>query len=382
MDTVLLSASCILSALSLVVTLILLFKFRHGTGQIDDKALRRIEERLDAAANLTEYTSRGLENLSRATEQRLAFMQKTLADDIKYIVDANAQNLERIRRTVDEKLTASVDGKLSESYARISERLEKMYESVGEMKSVSGNIADIRRVFVNVKLRGTWGEAQLDALLAQTLAPGQYERSVKVDPAEGSLVDFAIVLPSKDGERILLPVDSKFPVEEFERLVSASERGDRAAEETARKNLERAVKAQADSIAKKYIRPPRTTDFAVMFLPSEGLYAEVVRTEGLSDFLHARRVLVCGPTNLGALLSTLQTGFRTAAIEKRSGELRQMLEQFRHDFKVFSESLEKTYKKLQEAQDAVDAAKKRTNNIGRRLDSFRGDALPPEDDEE
>jgi DNA recombination protein RmuC len=290
---------------------------------------------------------------------------------MKYIVDANAHNLERIRRTVDDKLTTSIDGKLSDSFARISDRLEKMYESVGEMKSLSGNVADIKRAFSNVKLRGTWGEAQLATLLDQMLAPEQYKKSVKLNPLENSLVDFAILLPSKDGETVYLPVDSKFPVEEFDRLVFCSEHGDKAGEEQARKNLEKVVKVQADSIAAKYVLPPMTTDFAVMYLPSEGLYAEVARSAGLADYLHRRRIIACGPTNLGALLSTLQTGFRTAAIEKRSGELRQMLDSFRVDFAKFSELLEKTRRKLQEAQDSVESAEKRTNTIGRKLDSFR-----------
>ena len=215
------------------------------------------------------------------------------------------------------------------------------------------------------------------------LAPEQYLRSVKLNPLDNSLADFAIVLPAKDGH-VYLPIDSKFPVEEFERLVSASERGDKEGEERARKNLERAVKVQADSIAKKYLMPPVTTDFGVMYLPSEALYAEVVRTPGLADWLRARRILAAGPTNFGALLSTLQTGFRTAAIERRSGELREMLDSFRADFVKFAELLEKTRKKLQEAQDTVESAEKRTGTIGRKLDSFRGlgSALPPggEDD--
>ena len=378
---ILIVVAAICSAVSLFLTAFLALKLRHGMGKIDEKTLASIEEKADGALKAADYAARSMEGLSRSTEARLAFMQKTLSDDIKYIVDSNAQNLERIRRTVDDKLSSSIDGKLSESYARISERLEKMYLSVGEMKTLSAGVADIRRVFSNVKLRGSWGEAQLDALLSEMLAPDQYARSVRVNPLENSLVDFAVKLPGKDGT-VWLPIDSKFPVEEFERLVNASERGDRAAAAEAQKNLERAVKVQADSIAKKYILPPVTTDFAVMYLPSEGLFAEVSRIEGLSDYLHKRRILVCGPANLGALLSTLQTGFRTAAIERRSGELRSMLEEFRHDFKNFAELLEKTRKKLQEAQDAVDSAGKKTGLIGRRLDSFGGKGILPSQDDD
>ena len=378
---ILLTISTILSALChVLLTALLLRKRREGDAAAAER-LRRLEEKTDSVGKIADYNARVLETLNRSTEARLSNIQNRLADDIKYIVDANAQNLERIRRTVDDKLTSSIDGKLSDSFARITERLEKMYESVGEMKGISAGVADIKRVFSNVKLRGTWGEAQLDAILEQMLAPEQYRRSVKLNPLDNSLVDFAIVLPAKDGE-MFLPVDSKFPVEEFERLVYASERGDREGEERARKNLERAVRLQADSIVKKYVLPPLTTDFAVMYLPSEGLYAEVVRTPGLTDWLRARRVLACGPTNFGALLSTLQTGFRTAAIEKRSGELRLMLDSFRADFAKFAELLEKTRKKLQEAQDTVESAEKRTGTIGRKLDSFRsiGGTLPPDED--
>lgn len=386
MTDTLLIISIVLNVVCIALVVFLLMKKKtEGDGAVKD-SLSRLEEKTDTLGSMTDYLSRAQENSARATEQRLVNIQNRLADDMKYIVEANAQNLERIRRTVDEKLTQSVDGKLSDSFARISERLERMYESVGEMKSLSTNVADIKRAFSNVKLRGTWGEAQLNTLLEQMLSPEQYERSVKLNPLDNSLADFAVLLPSRDGERVYLPIDSKFPVEEFERLVEASERGDKDGEERARKNLERAVKLQADSIAKKYILPPLTTDFAVMFLPSEGLYAEVARCAGLSDYLRLRRIIVCGPTNLGALLSTLQTGFRTAAIERRSGELKAMLDGFRSDFEKFAELLEKTRRKLQEAQDSVESAEKRTNSIGRKLNTFRITDTPAlgggEDDEE
>ncbi|MDE7159072.1 MAG: DNA recombination protein RmuC [Clostridiales bacterium] len=384
MNTALLIISLVLSAICLVLVLYLLFALKKkGMGGTDAETLRRLENKTDTIGNLTDINTRAMDNLNRATEARLNNIQTRLTEDMKYIVETNAQNLERIRRTVDEKLTTSIDGKLSESYARISDRLEKMYESVGEMRSLSSNVSDIHRIFTNVKLRGSWGEAQLETLLEQMLAPEQYARNIKCNPLENSLVDFVIILPDKNGESVYLPVDSKFPVEEFERLCEAAERGDKDSVERASKNLERAVKTQAESIARKYIRPPATTDFAVMYLPSEGLYSEVVKAEGLSDFLRTRRILACGPTNLCALLSTLQTGFRTAAIERRSGELREMLETFRADFIKFAEALEKTRKKLQEATDSVESAEKRTGTIGRKLASFQGfRALPEESDDE
>ena len=353
-------------ALCLLLLILLLARPAKGG---DASALKRLEEKTDKALQYADYSARTTDNLSRTTEMRLNNIETRLAEDIKYIADVNAHNLEVIRRTVDDKLTSS-DGKLSESYARISDRLEKMHKSVGEMQALSESVSDIRRVFTNVKLRGTWGETQLNALLEQMLAPDQYVRSCKLDPAGNTLVDFAIRLPSVSGDT-LLPVDSKFPVEEYERLCESSEKGDWAGTELARKNLERAVRVQAESIAKKYILPPATTDFAVLYLPSEALYAEVLKMAGLADFLHKRRIILSGPSNFAALLSLLQTGFRTAAIEKRSGELVRTLEQFRMEFARFAEGLDKAKRKLQEAQDSVESAAKRTDVIGRQLDRFQ-----------
>lgn len=353
-------------ALCLLLLIILLARPAKGS---DASALKRLEEKTDKALQYADYSARTTDNLSRTTEMRLNNIETRLAEDIKYIADVNAHNLEVIRRTVDDKLTSS-DGKLSESYARISDRLEKMHKSVGEMQALSESVSDIRRVFTNVKLRGTWGETQLNALLEQMLAPDQYVRSCKLDPLGNTLVDFAIRLPSVSGDT-LLPVDSKFPVEEYERLCESSEKGDWAGTELARKNLERAVRVQAESIAKKYILPPVTTDFAVLYLPSEALYAEVLKITGLADFLHKRRIILSGPSNFAALLSLLQTGFRTAAIEKRSGELVRTLEQFRMEFARFAEGLDKAKRKLQEAQDSVENAAKRTDVIGRQLDRFQ-----------
>ena len=359
-------------ALCLLLLIILIARPAKGG---DGATLKRIEDKTEEALKYADYSARAADNLSRNTEMRLNNIESRLAEDIKYIADVNAHNLEVIRRTVDDKLTSS-DGKLSESYARISDRLEKMHKSVGEMQALSESVSDIRRVFTNVKLRGTWGETQLNALLEQMLAPDQYVRSCKLDPLGNTLVDFAIRLPSVSGDT-LLPVDSKFPVEEYERLCESSEKGDWAGTELARKNLERAVRVQAESIAKKYILPPATTDFAVLYLPSEALYAEVLKMAGLADFLHKRRIILSGPSNFAALLSLLQTGFRTAAIEKRSGELVRTLEQFRMEFARFAEGLDRAKRKLQEAQDSVENAAKRTDVIGRQLDRFQIADNPP-----
>jgi DNA recombination protein RmuC len=348
---------------------------------------RILEEKVDKLGAVTDYTNRTLSDLNTQTEFRLNQIQRQLNEDIKFMSQTNAQNLEVIRRTVDEKLSATLEGKLGESYSLINERLEAVYKGLGEVRGLAASVGDIKKVFTNVKLRGTWGEAQLDALLSQMLAPGQYEASVKLNPLSGALVDFAVKIPAKDDSTVWLPIDSKFPIEEYQRLIDASNLCDKEGEEKALKNLERAVKLQADSIAEKYIQPPTTTDFAVMYLPLEGLYAELLKMPDLNEYLYRKRIMACGPTNLGALLSTIQTGFKTAAIEKRSGELWQLLTTFKYEFAKFSELLEKTQRKLQEAQDSIDSAAKKTRTIGRKLnsvDSLTGDfsALPDSPDDE
>lgn len=308
-----------------------------------------------------------MDGLSAQTERRLSELQRTLAGELRYMTEQNAKTLENIRATVDEKLSSTLENRLNKSYSLINERLEAVYKGLGEVKQLAGSVSDIKKVFSNVKLRGTWGEVQLSALLDQMLAPAQYRANVRVNPLDNAVVEFCILLPSKDDETVLLPVDSKFPVEEYRRLLDAEESGDRALADRARKNLERAFRLQADTIAKKYILPPMTADFAVMFLPLEGLYAECIRMEGLSDYLNERHVLACGPANFGALLTTLQLGYRTAAIEKRSGELWELLSAFKHEFRNFVLLLEKAQKKLREAQDTIESAAKKTRTIDRKL---------------
>ena len=307
-----------------------------------------------------------LETLNASTERRLSEIQRVVAGEIKYMTEQNAHNLEQIRQTVDEKLSSTLENRLNKSYSIINERLEAVYKGIGEVAQLAGSVADIKKVFTNVKLRGTWGEVQLSALLEQMLSPAQYRANVRIDPLSNDVVEYAVLLPS-NGETVYLPIDSKFPIEEYRRLIDAGDSGDKEAAERAQKNLERALKLQADTIAKKYIRPPLTADFAVMFLPLEGLYAESVKMPGLSEYFAQRRIMACGPTNLGALLTTLQIGYKTAAIEKRSGELWELLSAFRHEFKNFVQILEKAQKKLQEAQDTIDSAARKTRTIDKKL---------------
>lgn len=360
-------------AVLLIVLLILFLKKTSAERQAErtQEVLRDLSSKADDVASKTDriggvidYTNRSVADLNSRTEYRLNAIQKQLTDDIKYMSDMNAQNLASIKRTVDENLTQTLDDRLTKSYNAINERLEAVYKHLGEVTSLAASVSDIKKVFTNVKLRGTWGETQLDALLAQMLSPDQYERSVKLSPSSSTLVDFAVKIPSLDESEVWLPVDSKFPTEEYQRLVDAP---DKESETKSLKALEKAIKIQADSISQKYIIPPYTTDFAVMYLPTEGLYAEAQRMSGLNDYLYSKRVIACGPTNFGALLSTLQTGFKTALIEKRSNELWKLLSALKTEFSRFNEILDKTSRKLQEAQDSIESASRKTKTIERKL---------------
>ena len=374
MIEILLTVKIVLSSLCLLAAGALALRSKqpsNGQGMSDNQA-KILEEKMDKLGSVADYTNRRVNELNDRTEYRLNLIQQRLSEDIQFISQSNAQNLESIRRTVDEKLSAALEGKLSESYSLIHERLEAVYKGLGEVKGLAASVGDIKKVFSNVKLRGTWGETQLNALLEQMLSPEQYAMNVKLNPLSGALVDFAVKIPSKDEQIVWLPIDSKFPIEEYQRLIDASNACDRQAEERALKNLERAVKIQAESIAEKYIQPPMTTDFAVMYLPLEGLYAELLKMPTLSDFLYRKRIMACGPTNLGGLLTTVQTGFKTAMIEKRSSELWQLLTGFKYEFSKFADILQKTQRKLQEAQDSIDSAAKKTRTITRKLHAVDG----------
>ena len=298
--------------------------------------------------------------LVQAQEARIADMRNKMDADLKYISETTAASVEKIRLSVEDKLSSTLDARLSKSYSVINEQLEKVYKGIGEVNTLAANVTDIKKLFSNVKLRGTWGEVQLGTLLA----PNQYSSSVKGDDRSDGMVDFAGRLPSRDERTVWLPIDSKFPIEEYTRLIDATDKTEAAA---ALKKLAQAVKLQADSIASKYIFPPSTTDFAVMYLPLEGLYAEITKLPELDAYLRKRRVRACGPTNFSALLSTLQTGFKTVAIEKRSGELWQLLSAFKVQFDKFAAILEKTGKKLQEAQNTIEEAGRRTRTISNKL---------------
>ena len=290
----------------------------------------------------------------------------------------NERQLSEMRRTVDQRLSESLDQKLDASFAQVSSRLESVYKGLGEMHTLAAGVGDLKKVLTNVKTRGIWGEMQLGTLIRQMLSPGQYEENVAVVPGSSERVEFAVLLPDQSGGTAWLPVDSKFPQEDYIRLVDAAQAGDAAGVEAARKALEKRLKDEAKKIASKYIFPPSTADFAIMFLPVEGLYAEAFQTPELAESIQRKyRVVIAGPGTFAAMLSALQMGFRTLAIEKRSGEVWRLLGEIKTDFARFAEMLETTRRRLDQAGESIDSAVSRTRTIRRKLSDIETDPLPP-----
>nr|WP_199720526.1 DNA recombination protein RmuC [Stagnimonas aquatica] len=340
-----------------------------------------VAQRTEAIAQLIARSFEGFEQrlaaLTAQTDARAEALRLAVETRLKELQTNNEAKLDEMRKTVDEKLHATLEARLGESFKLVSERLEQVHRGLGEMQTLATGVGDLKRVLSNVKTRGGWGEVQLETLLDQLLTPEQYGRSVATRPGSEARVDFAIKLPGREaqGVPVWLPVDAKFPREDYERLVDAAERGELAAIEAAGKALETAVKVQAKSIHDKYVEPPHTTDFALMFLPTEGLYAEVLRRPGLADGLQRDyRVTIAGPTTLTALLNSLQMGFRTLAIEKRSSEVWKVLGAVKTEFGKFGEVLDKVGEKLEQAQKQIEQTGVRSRAIQRQLREV--EALP------
>ena len=318
----------------------------------------RFDSFATALAKLTETNELKLDALRAAVEQKLTQLQQD-----------NATKLEEMRKTVDEKLQGTLEARLSASFKLVSERLEQVYKGLGEMQALATGVGDLKRVLTNVKTRGVWGEIQLGTLLEQLLTPQQYATNVATRPGSSERVEFAIRLPGRDGtHEVWLPIDAKFPLEDYQRIVDASAAADAVALEQAGKALEVRLRGEARDIRDKYVSPPDTTDFALLFLPTEGLYAEVLRRPGLVEALQREfRVVVSGPTTLAALLNSLQMGFRTLAIEERSSEVWQVLGAVKNEFGKFGDVLDKVHKKLEEASHVVEQAQTRSRAVGRKL---------------
>ncbi|NLM51491.1 MAG: DNA recombination protein RmuC [Firmicutes bacterium] len=310
-----------------------------------------------------------LEKLITSSEDKLNKMRDTLEAKLASLQQDNADKLEKIRLTVDEKLQSTLEKRLGESFHQVSQRLEQVHRGLGEMQALASGVGDLKKALVNVKVRGTLGELQLENILEQIFAPTQYEKNVAVVPQARERVEFAVKLPGKDDEHpVLLPIDSKFPLEDYHRLLDAYENAAVEQIEACAKKLEASIKRCAKDIKEKYIRPPYTTDFAIMFLAFEGLYAEVLRRNGLFETLMREyKVAVTGPTTLAAFLTSLQMGFKTLTIEKRSSEVWELLGTVKAEFSNFGALLEKTKRKLQEASDTIDGASRKSRTIERKL---------------
>lgn len=318
-----------------------------------------------------------LRALSEANERRIGEVRTTVEQRLAALQQGNEQKLDQMRATVDEKLHATLEQRLGESFKQVADRLEQVHRGLGEMQLLAKDVGALNRVLTNVKTRGIFGEVQLSGLLEQVFTPEQYATNVETVPASGGRVEFAIKLPGRreDNAPLWLPIDCKFPREDYERLLEAQERGDPAGMEVAGRAIEVRLRLEAKSIREKYLAPPHTTDFGILFLPTEGLYAEALRRPGLVESLQREhKVMVTGPTTLLATLSSLQMGFRTLALEKRSAEVWEVLGAVKTEFHKFGDVLAKTKKKLDEASNTIDAAQRRTRAMTRSLKSV--EAVP------
>jgi len=294
-------------------------------------------------------------------------IRKAVEDRLDKMNAENAQKLEQMRQTVDEKLHTTLEKRLGESFALVSERLEKVHQGLGEMQTLANDVGGLKRVLTNVKTRGTWGEVQLGSLLEQMLSPDQFIKNAHIQENSAEVVEYAVKLPDGD---VLIPIDSKFPIEDYERLIAAGEQNDVQGMEAASTEFEKRIKLEAKRISDKYIYPPKTTDFGIMFLPTEGLYAEAMRRSGLiSELQNKYRICVAGPSTLGAFLNSLQMGFRTLAIQKRSGEVWQVLNEAKTEFEKYAAWVEKVKRNIEQAHKTLDEAETRTRAVNRKLKS-------------
>jgi DNA recombination protein RmuC len=334
------------------------------------------EEAAAALARFTETQQQTLADLNRQIHLQLGEVRHTLEARLQHLQQGNETRLEQMRATVEDKLQSTLEARLGESFRLVSERLEQVHRGLGEMQGLAQGVGDLKRVLSNVKTRGTFGEAQLAALLEQVLTVDQYARNVATRPMSDERVEFAVRMPGRgDDVPVWLPIDAKFPSEDYERLLAAHDAADAAGVETAARALESRVRLEARKIRDKYVEPPHTTDFAILYLPTEGLFAEVLRRPGLTDALNRDlRVVIAGPTTLFAMLNALQMGFRTLALEKRSAEVWQVLGAVKTEFGKFGEVLSRLKAQLQTASNTIESAETRTRQMERRLKDV--EALP------
>ena len=353
-----------------------------------DSALARFEKSIrDEVARNREELSNSLKNsnemllgLTKINEEKLTGIRDTVEQRLRSLQDDNAQKLDKMRETVDEKLHNTLEKRLGESFKLVSDRLESVQKGLGEMQELASGVGDLKNVLTNVKTRGTLGEIQLGTLLEEVLAPGQYETNVRTNKNSSDSVEFAVKLPGKNESPVWLPIDAKFPREDYERLLAAQDAADAKLVETSARALEARIKDEAKKINRKYIDPPNTTDFAILFLATEGLYAEAIRRPGLFELLQREhRVMLAGPTTILALLNSLQMGFRTLAIEKRASEVWNLLGAVKSEFGKFGKILSTTQKQLKTITNTIESAERKTRTIERKLKDV--EALPEKEAE-
>ena len=362
-----------LQALGLTMTQQAQETTRTQNAQIDAFAQQLAQLRGGLSQTLTEQ----LQQLSEANARRIAEMRATLEQQLGTLQASNSAKLDEMRQTVDEKLHATLEQRLGESFKQVAERLEQVHKGLGEMQTLAQGVGDLKHLLANVKTRGLFGEAQLGQLLEQVFTPEQYAAQVGTRPGSKERVDFAIRLPGRgdDGAPLWLPIDAKFPTEDYERLLDAQQRADAPGAEAAARALEARIRLEARSMADKYLEPPHTTDFAILFLPTEGLYAEVLRRPGLMQALQREhRVTLAGPTTLLAMLSSLQMGFRTLALEQRSSQVWQVLGAVKTEFGKFGQFVAKVKDQAEGVVKTLDAAQTRTKMMNRALKTV--EALP------
>ena len=336
-----------------------------------DSIQQRLLENIRLQKDQLDSFSRQLVALARLNEEKIEAMRQTMATQLRSLQEDNTSKLEQMRATVDEKLQTTLDKRLGQSFQQVNTRLEQVYKGLGEMRNLARGVGDLKKVLTNVKTRGTWGEIRLNNILEQILTSDQYACNVATKKSSNDRVEFAIRLPGQGSPKdsvVWLPIDAKYPQEDYQRLLDAQDAADKDLARKSLRNLDARIRAEAKFIKEKYLDPPHTTDFAIMFLPVEGLYAEVLRRPGLFDTLQREhRIVVTGPTTLAALLNSLQMGFRTLAIEKRSSEVWELLGLVKTVFGKFGDVLVKTKKKLQEASNTINQAEVRTRAIERKL---------------
>ena len=336
----------------------------------DEISKFREEMKIGAHQERAELTV-SLKSFSDSVEQKMAAVRQLVDEKLKQLQEDNTRQLDRMRETVDEKLQSTLEKRLGEAFKQVSERLEQVHQGLGDMRNLAADVGDLRKVLTNVKARGTLGEVQLGALLEEILSPEQYAKNVKIKENSNELVEFAIKLPGKNDstdDHVLIPVDAKFPVEDYQRLLDAQEKADVVAADDAVRQLEASIKKAAKDISQKYLCPPKTTDFGIMFLPSEGLYAEVIRRTTLVQILQREyHIVITGPTTFAALLNSLQMGFRALAIQKRSSEVWKVLGEVKTAFGRFGDTLDAVHKRLEQAANSVDDARKKSKTIQNKL---------------